>query len=519
MQKVKIHCYMGIAFLIAFFSCAKGATMPSAESRKIQNLRAFAKLYGYVKYFHPSDEASDIDWDKFAIYGVQKVKGAENSKELGTALEELFLPIAPTIQIYGKDEEPRNYSKSLPENTAGLKVVAWQHLGVRLYGWGGYKSLRLNSENKLPPDSRGWVYQTLSSEGLERCKGRDIELRAVVRTNLASPEGWGSLSINIKTAEGEIIDLLMDNRLTGMTPWTLCELKCKIPENVRRVRIGIILSGKGQIWADEMGISVVNNGDEKQSIDIPNAGFEQTDDNSDYPTQWLCPETSRYGHRTDDVKPYSGKRSLLIEPLRELFEERPKITDTIIKPLDSDLMCQVPLALYRDEQGTLGKNDHYPYARLSERLEKMDPNAFTVDDEDVRLADVVITWNVFQHFYPYFDVVHVDWDAELTPTLQKAMRDRNVTEFHDTLRLFTAKLQDGHVVIGYRSRYLIPRISWPLAVAGFPFVVDWIENQLVVTVSKDPTRVQEGDIILSIDGTDAEEVLLDLEKYYSGSPW
>ena len=48
------------------------------EAQQVQNLRAFTKLYGYIKYFHPSDEASAIDWDRFAIYGAAQVKDAQN---------------------------------------------------------------------------------------------------------------------------------------------------------------------------------------------------------------------------------------------------------------------------------------------------------------------------------------------------------------------------------------------------------------------------------------------------------
>jgi hypothetical protein len=40
------------------------------NEKKTDNIRAFSKLYGYVRWFHPSDEAQQIDWDKFAIYGV-----------------------------------------------------------------------------------------------------------------------------------------------------------------------------------------------------------------------------------------------------------------------------------------------------------------------------------------------------------------------------------------------------------------------------------------------------------------
>jgi hypothetical protein len=44
----------------------------------VENLRAFAKLYGYVRYFHPSDAAVNTEWDKFAIHGVRQVKDASS---------------------------------------------------------------------------------------------------------------------------------------------------------------------------------------------------------------------------------------------------------------------------------------------------------------------------------------------------------------------------------------------------------------------------------------------------------
>ena len=42
------------------------------NTKKVDNLRTFAKAYGYVKYFHPSDEASDIDWAKMKPYATLK---------------------------------------------------------------------------------------------------------------------------------------------------------------------------------------------------------------------------------------------------------------------------------------------------------------------------------------------------------------------------------------------------------------------------------------------------------------
>jgi len=85
-------------FLLIYFSLSSGFRN-QIDEQKMKNLVAFTKLYGYIKYFHPSDEAYEVDWNKFAIYGVQKVENAKNSDELIDILNDLFLPIAPSVQI------------------------------------------------------------------------------------------------------------------------------------------------------------------------------------------------------------------------------------------------------------------------------------------------------------------------------------------------------------------------------------------------------------------------------------
>jgi len=58
------------------------AEPPTAE--QVKNVRAFAKLYGYVRYFHPSDAAAETDWEKFAIHGVRQARDAtDRARPLG----------------------------------------------------------------------------------------------------------------------------------------------------------------------------------------------------------------------------------------------------------------------------------------------------------------------------------------------------------------------------------------------------------------------------------------------------
>lgn len=71
--------------------------------RGLENLVAFTRLLGYVRFFHPSDEAAQTDWGAFAIAGVRAIEGATTPKAEAAALEALFAPVAPTVRVYVGD--------------------------------------------------------------------------------------------------------------------------------------------------------------------------------------------------------------------------------------------------------------------------------------------------------------------------------------------------------------------------------------------------------------------------------
>ena len=76
---------MAIALGLILWSCGNSPH----PSREIINLRALARLYGYVRWFHPSDEAQEIDWDRFAVYAVARIRSAEDNADLEERLREL----------------------------------------------------------------------------------------------------------------------------------------------------------------------------------------------------------------------------------------------------------------------------------------------------------------------------------------------------------------------------------------------------------------------------------------------
>jgi C-terminal processing protease CtpA/Prc len=176
-----------------------------------------------------------------------------------------------------------------------------------------------------------------------------------------------------------------------------------------------------------------------------------------------------------------------------------------LQPLQLDLgggvSASVPLALYTDGSRTLPHptREALPHAKAE----------YTGNDRATRIAGVVILWNVLQHFYPYFDVVDVDWPAELRTTLRAAGTDRDEGAFLLTLRRMVASIDDGHGSVSHPSRQ--QRVT-------FPVVWRAVGDALVVTaVDAGVTGVNVGDEIVAVDGKPALQALREAEALISGA--
>lgn len=124
------------------------------------------------------------------------------------------------------------------------------------------------------------------------------------------------------------------------------------------------------------------------------------------------------------------------------------------------------------------------------------------------IADVIVVWNVLEHFWPYWDIVSTDWTAELDAALADALDDRSVDDHVLTLEKLSAAAPDAHASTTCPGES--PR-------ASPPFAVDMIEGQVVVTATASK-EVARGDVIVSVDGRPATEQLAADAALASGSP-
>lgn len=121
--------------LLLLICCYSFSCFAQITKRQERNLTAFAKLYGYVNYFHPSDEARKLDWQVLALYGSSQLLNVRDDRELVEQLRQIFGPVAPTVKIF-LSGNPQDFSiaELRPDHPEKFKTIFWEHQGLQLPG-------------------------------------------------------------------------------------------------------------------------------------------------------------------------------------------------------------------------------------------------------------------------------------------------------------------------------------------------------------------------------------------------
>ncbi len=491
---------------------------PSRPDRKLQNLRAFARLYGYVRYFHPSDAAAETDWDAFAVHGARQVADDKGPADLRATLDSLFAPIAPTVQLYETDGQPPAPPDVLtPADTTGLNLVAWQHEGLGLADRGPYESARLHRRSESS-DGRDFGTVTQSVDAAPH-RGKQVRLRAAVRTDVKGTGNQAQLWLRVDRASGKdgFFANMRDRPITE-PDWARYQITGTVAEDASRILFGGFLRGRGTAHFDAFRLQVRDSsGGTWTDVPLENAGFE-ADPVGESPTGWHGRPNS-YAFQTTQGDAVEAQHFLSIAPTETapgpagLFPARPTAGETVTTSLGRGLSAQIPLALYSRDERTLRPKDAPSPDALRRRLDDIPLDRLPAEDDALRRANVIIAWNVLQHFYPYFDVVDADWDQTLTESLRRAEADTSRSDFLRTLRRMLVPLKDGHGRVSHPADSLT---------AGLPLQFDRVEGNVVVADTAASAAAQScarpGDVLTAIDGTPIEEALREEMRSISGSP-
>jgi hypothetical protein len=499
--------FVTIATLGVACAGTNGSRGANSAPDRVANLHAFARLYGVVRWFHPSDAAAAFDWDRFAIEGARRVSDAPSPQDLRVALAELFAPIAPTVHLAGAGELFPDEPALRPATAAGLEVVSWEHLG---YGDSAvttvYASKRRHRERAVAVEGEpyGALWQAVDATPY---RGAHLRLRGKVRTVSAVGRLW--VRVERKDATGFSDN--MNDRPVVSRAWTSAQIDGVVALDATRIVFGPIVGGSGAAWYDDLELAVQAADGTWTPLKINDPGFEADDPQRSWQPGISAPlVTSLKGWQVaaDRDRPASGARSLRVSAVTrvmndELFAEAPNPGETVDIELGRGLRARVPIALYSRDGHTVGDD---PSA--ARRAQPVAPTASTGFDTAVGVADVVVAWNVLEHFWSYWNVVSVDWLAELDVALRDALDDRTIDDHLATLQRLSAAAPDGHARVGCPGK-LQPALP--------PFAVDVIEDQVVVVATGDPA-IQRGDIVVSVDGHPATGLLSDSAALASGTP-
>jgi hypothetical protein len=482
------------------------STAPSPQSRDIENVAAFARLYGVVRFFYPSDAAAELDWNRYAVHGVARVRGARDARALEAALRQVVAPLGPGIEVRA----------SLPPAAvaaaAGTPLVAWRYLGPGFSTIGGPYRLKRTHRAAPRPASGGFatLMQSVPAAGL---RGKTIRLTAQARATAREPREGGALWLRVDRPN-QVMGFFdnMGNRPIREPEWHRYAIEGTVADDAENVAFGVMAMGEATTDFDAVELAVKGVTGDWAPVPISDAGFEakEVEKGGWFKAGSVDAAISRpaagapQGAQYVRLAPATAAASADVE----LFPEgAPAAGAHADVDLGSGLRARVPLVL-TDTEARLDPSRQGDLDALRAALAAV-PGPGGTPDLDQRLADVVVAWSVFRHFYPYWTEAAVDWDARLQPQLEVARAAGSREAQRDAVRCLVADARDGHgVVVDTLDK--TPRAELPvrLAVVG---------GRLVVVSSARPSDVPVGGVVTTLDGVPATDRLAHSVSLESGT--
>jgi C-terminal processing protease CtpA/Prc len=470
-----------------------------------EKLYSLAKMYGYIKYFYPGDEAASLDWNKFALHS-SAVIAASSENNLRADLNDLFIPFAPAIQVYAKGH---TVPKTNPASQLPVKPVYWQHLGDGKGSVGyPYKSMRINRPARVLPSSSNDFFALRKSINVQQLIGKEIMLTSRIK---ADPfyHGRPSVIIEIKEKDKNSVQTSSDGQLFS-TDWNNHQVIKKVPDEAESINIYILNIGMaGSLFIDDIQLKVKEGNGWKE---IESENFD-TATCSDLIKKW---QPGGPNHEIALVQDSNGQSIRIsrtkgkLQKADPLFSYAPAENESKVKEIGSGLLLQLPLVLYADSSHTYPLANSLALSKLNEKLDKIGSAELKAENLNTRIANIIILWNTLQHFYPSFHSVKIDWKKQFFTAIARCYTDKTFEDHRRTLSMMVAPLNDSHMSIYYSKITAIdfyPPLKW-----------EWIENKLVITAVLDSTLgIQRGDIVEFVDGIKASEFWRFAQTYVTGA--
>lgn len=482
---------------------ADDAVGPSRERLRIERLARVGKLWGSVRYMHPSLAQGDLDWDAALLRAIPKVESARTKDDFAAAVAEMLAALGdPATAV--EPAEPRATS------AAGSSSPAWS--------WTDGKILVVRITD-YPSLERDYFGRRAKAEGLKgeigKSEGILFDLRALtpgtqsgvmtaffqdlsnalVARELVGPGERSLLHSGYTPQVGGTSGGYFSSFMTQAAPRFVPTAGAKAR------RVAFIVNARSELPPVALALQGCGEGAIIAEGPITDAAFVTTTRVdlgegiaarvrvTEYVAGPRCPPEIRADKEVPPAAPENASPPSYDAAMK--FVRR----DLAFKNAGRDSRSQSGLVVSRPDKTY--KENEYP-------------------GKELRLLAAIRFWNVIHYFYPYKHLLGEDWDAVLEEFLPRVEAAQDAREYGLALAEMATHLHDSHVSVRARA------LSEHFGTGSLPVSLREIEGELVVTLlaaddSAKASGLEVGDVILKVDDESAHDLMRRLGRYITSS--
>jgi len=459
----------------------------SLTKEQINRLADAGKVYGYVKYFHPFLQYKDINWDSAFAANVQGIIDAKSKEEYAAVMQRLFSTLDDNLTT----------CINIPKSDTVYKIQPTTY-NIK-------DSILYVNMNDAPLDGT-WSSLQVELQNISKVKGVIFDLRRPLNSTFNDGVAAGALEWTTSYYKGEI--LRPSYRSMGYTGYANAYfkesgLRPMYGDTKKEVPLVFIVSNEGQIPATAIALQQKG----KAAI-IQEEGRKLLPGNS---VNFYVHDSLLIKLRTSDAMNEDGFL-LFVQPDGTYHSgDLPAVAIAKAENLIlNEFKKDVNLTQYAPP----------PIIRTSNFSNQKYPSL------GYRMLAAASIFSTIDNFFTDKNLMDKNWELSYKEMIPKFIEARDSLEYIQAVAELFANIDDSHgFIFATDDDYFSVRLNPVIEGRGRfipPVITRVIENKVVVTGIYDDSvcrsiGIKKGDVILSINGKNAMQMLEDARKYKAAS--
>jgi C-terminal processing protease CtpA/Prc len=474
----------------------------------------------------------------------------------------IFVYIATVTVLFSQASQTGIYNLDLEQRSNGSQ------LPLEWFQWGSGYTLKVDTVVKNTGRTSVLIEPMAENgQNLFGCvaysipavyESKEIEVRAYFKLNNVA--GAIGLLVRVDGDEGILgFENMMGEKIQGTIDWKEFSVKIPYPDGARKIFIGAILSGTGQLWVDDFQVlldgkdikevPVKNKADYKATSDkefdggsgITSITFKQSTLNDldllgkiwgflkyhhpavaagnynwDYELFRIAPKVLH----AKDLKERNKILTAWVSSLGEVkhgvtgnaLSSETKITPDLLWMDGHGISAELKSALSAVQNAKRAGEHYYidkaPNVGNPVFKNEQSYSSMKYPDAGFRLLALYRYWNIIHYYFPYKNLIDEDWNKVLPEYIPKFINSTNELDYKLTVLELIARVHDTHANIWGKDDALNAYRGKNYA----PIEVKFVEQQAVVTRYVDDnlgkaTGLKVGDVVERIDGKLVNDII------------